>query len=226
MKIHVLTIFPEIFSGFLSESIIKIAQEKSLLEIVLSDFREFAADKHRSVDDSPYGGGPGMLLMPDPVVKSAEAILEQCAQRPRIILLTPQGRRLDQKLARELSRENHLLLICGRYEGFDARIAKILQVEEISIGDYVLSGGEVPAMAVIEAVARLIPGVVGDPESPITESFTENRLEYPQYTRPADYRGEKVPDVLLSGNHAEIKKWREKQSLKRTREKRPDLFDV
>jgi len=226
VKIHVLTIFPEIFSGFLSESIIKIAQEKSLLEIVLSDFREFAADKHRSVDDSPYGGGPGMLLMPDPVVKSAEAILEQCAQRPRIILLTPQGRRLDQKLARELSRENHLLLICGRYEGFDARIAKILQVEEISIGDYVLSGGEVPAMAVIEAVARLIPGVVGDPESPITESFTENRLEYPQYTRPADYRGEKVPDVLLSGNHAEIKKWREKQSLKRTREKRPDLFDV
>jgi len=223
----VFTIFPGIFDGFLSESIVKAAIDAKKIAVRLHNMRDWADDKHAKMDDGPYGGGPGMVLKVDRVVPCVEEVRNQEAEPGRLLMLTPQGRRFDQRLAEELAQEKRLLLICGRYEGFDERVDAILQPEEISIGDYVLNGGEVAAMVVIEAVMRLIPGVLGDADSSRFDSFsTGNRLlDCAQYTRPREYRGLEVPEVLLNGNHAEIDRWREQNSLERTRQKRPDLVD-
>ena len=225
MRIDLLSLFPGMFSGVFGESIVKRAQEKGLLEIALTNIRDYAKDNHRSVDDRPFGGGSGMVLMCEPLFAAVEDVSGQGEPIDEVILLTPQGRRFDQKVANELAGKSRLMLIAGHYEGFDERIREHLATMEISIGDYVLSGGEVPAMVVVDAIARLLPGVLGDEYSSVEESFSEGLLEYPQYTRPADFRGWQVPNVLLSGNHAEIKKWRQEQSQKRTRCKRPDLLN-
>ena len=220
MEIDVLTLFPEMFAGVLSASILKIAQEKGLAAFRLVDIRDFAADRHGTVDDRPFGGGPGMVLTPEPVfaaVEHAEALSETSATR---VLLTPQGERLTQDVARELAGKPRLLLICGRYEGFDERIRLGLQPRELSIGDYVLTGGELPAMVLIDAVVRLVPGVLGKETSLEEESFANGLLEYPHYTRPREYRGMKVPDVLLSGNHEQIRRWRLEASQRRTQSRR------
>lgn len=233
MRIHVLTLFPGLFDGFLDETIVRIAQEKGALEVDLVDFREFATDRHRKVDDRPFGGGPGMLLMPDPIVRAVEAIERaresvdhEAASRtrenlrrekPHRVMLTPTGAPLTQETVERLAKLHELVLLCGRYEGFDERVRQVLDWEEISIGDYVLSGGEVPAMVVIDAIARLLPGVLGDDESVVRESFRNGLLDYPQYTRPREYRGLEVPEVLLSGDHARIEAWRAEQARERTR---------
>lgn len=229
MRIHVLTLFPGLFDGFLDETIVRIAQEKGALEVDLVDFREFAVDRHRKVDDRPFGGGPGMLLMPDPIVRAVEAI-----ERARIevdpaagplprVMLTPTGAPLTQETVERLAKLPELVLLCGRYEGFDERVRQVLDWEEISIGDYVLSGGEVPAMVVIDTIARLLPGVLGDDESVVRESFRHGLLDYPQYTRPREYRGLEVPEVLLSGDHAKIEAWRAEQARERTRRRNDRL---
>lgn len=223
MRIDILTLFPEMFENVLGHSILKIAREKALVQYNLFNIREYAENK-RCVDDRPYGGGPGMVMKPEPVFNTVDAIEREAGARCRKILLTPQGACLSQSIARELAKESHVMLICGHYEGFDERIRLGLNATEISIGDYVLSGGEIPAMVVIDAVVRLIPGVLGDQESTASESFSESSLEYPQYTRPAEYRGMKVPSVLTSGNHQKIKDWKRVQSLERTLERRPDLL--
>ena len=224
MRIDLLNLFPEMFTGVFEHSIIKRAREKGLLELVLTDIRDYATDIHRSVDDRPYGGGSGMVMMCGPVFAAVEDVAEQGGAIDEVILLTPQGRRFDQALARELAGKQRLVLIAGRYEGFDERIREHLATREISIGDYVLSGGEIPAMAIVDAVARLLPGVLGDAYSPVEESFQEGLLEYPHYTRPADFGGWPVPDILLSGHHAEIRKWRQEQAQRRTQQRRPDLL--
>ena len=223
MRIDVLTLFPAMFAGVFGESIIKRAQEKGLLELVLTNIRDYALDAHRSVDDKPYGGGAGMVLMCQPVF---DAVAELSGAGPavdEVVLLTPQGRTFDQQLARDLVGKKRLILIAGHYEGFDERIRTDLATMEVSVGDYVLSGGEVPAMAVVDAVTRLLPGVLGAAESIEEESFSGPWLEYPQYTRPAEYGQMKVPEVLLSGNHQAIRQWRDEQVRKRTEKKRPDL---
>jgi tRNA (guanine37-N1)-methyltransferase len=220
MRFDVLTLFPEIFSGYLSQSILSKAIDRGLISVQLWNIRDWATGKHRSVDDRPYGGGAGMVLRCEPVFACVEAV--QAAAPPgQLIMLTPQGRRLDQRMVEELARSSRLLLLCGRYEGFDERIRIGLQPTEISIGDYVTSGGEVPAMAIVDAVARLIPGVIGDESSHRDESFAESELmEYPHYTRPREFRGMRVPDTLVKGNHQEIERWRRRQSEIRTRERR------
>jgi len=223
MRIDVLTLFPRIFEGFLDESIVRIAQDKGSADIHLWDIRDYTDDKHRKVDDRPYGGGPGMVLMPGPVFAAAEAAEADAVEPSRMFLLTPQGRTLDQALARELAGERRLMFICGRYEGFDERIRIGLGAEELSVGDYVLAGGETAAMVAIEAVTRLIPGVLGHPESTEHESFEGNTLDFPQYTRPPVFRTMAVPDVLLSGDHERVRRWREAQAVRRTQERRPDL---
>lgn len=223
MRVDVLTLFPPMFDGVLGCSIVKRAREKGAIDVHLHDFREFTEDRHRSVDDTPYGGGPGMVLRPEPIIRAVEAIPGH--QQARVVLLSPQGRRLDQRRVTALAEDTHLILICGHYEGFDERIRLILQPEELSVGDYVLTGGELPAMIVIDAIARLQPGVLGDAASVVDESFSEDRLEYPHYTRPASYRGHDVPEVLRSGHHARIEAWRREQSEQRTRERRPDLIE-
>lgn len=227
MRIDVLTLFGEMFAGVLSQSILKRAQEKGLLKVVLRNIRDFATDKHASVDDRPYGGGAGMVLMAQPVFDAVEAVQKLDKPADEIVLLSPQGARFNQEMARELAKSQRVILIAGHYEGFDERIRTNLATREISIGDYVLSGGELPAMVLIDAIARLIPGVLGSEGSTIEESFgqdeNENMLEYPQYTRPAEFRGLKVPDILLSGNHQAIKDWRRRQAEIRTRQRRPDL---
>lgn len=218
MQVHVLTLFPGAFDGFLAESIVRIAQEKNALTVDLIDFRRFATDKHASVDDRPFGGGPGMLLKPEPIFRAIEDLEARRGPIPRI-LLTPTGRPLTQELVVELAAEPEFALLCGRYEGFDERIQLGLEFEEISIGDYVLSGGEVPAMVIIDAVARLLPGVLGDDESALNESFQGSLLDFPQYTRPREFRGMEVPEVLLSGDHKKIEAWRRSASLQRTLER-------
>ncbi|MFC5541275.1 MAG: tRNA (guanosine(37)-N1)-methyltransferase TrmD [Bacilli bacterium] len=223
MKIHVLTLFPEMFPGVFGSSILKKAQEKGLVEIEVSNIRDFSDNKHKQVDDYPYGGGAGMVLKPEPVFRAVETITE--GRKPRVILMCPQGERFTQKKAEELANEEELVFICGHYEGYDERIREHLVTDEISIGDFVLTGGEIPAMAVIDAVVRLIPGVLGQEASHIHDSFSTGLLEHPHYTRPQDFRGMKVPDVLLSGNHQKIEEWRMEQSLKRTFERRPDLLE-
>ncbi len=219
MKVDVLTLFPAMFAGPLDESIISRARENGRLELAIHDLRDWTHDRHRTVDDEPYGGGPGMVLKPEPIFEAIEALTNDTTQ---VVMLTPQGEPFGQPKARALSAHGHLLLLCGSYEGFDERIRTRVH-HEISIGDYVLTNGALPAMVVIDAVTRLLPGVLGDDASSAEESFSEGMLEYPQYTRPADFRGMKVPEVLLSGNHAEIEKWRREQAAQRTAERRPDL---
>jgi tRNA (guanine37-N1)-methyltransferase len=225
MRFDVATLFPEIFSGYLSQSLLSKAIDRGLVEVVLHDIRAWSTDKHRRVDDRPFGGGPGMLIAAPPVVDCVEAIQTKAAGPARTIMLSPQGRRLDQRLVDELSRESRLILICGRYEGIDQRAIDILQADEISIGDFVLNGGEVAAMAVIDATIRYVPGVLGDEESCRQDSFSSDpkRLEAPQYTRPREYRGLEPPEVLLSGDHQAIARWRAETSQRRTEELRPDL---
>lgn len=225
MRIDVLTLFPEMFESPLSHSILNRAREAGIVDIVLTNIRDFAAGKYRKVDDKPYGGGAGMVMMPQPVFDCFEHVEKLSAEKGRVILLTPQGRKFNQARAAELSGEKRLILISGRYEGFDERIRTGLAAEQISIGDYVLSGGELAAMIVIDAVVRLLPGALGDEDSPKDDSFSQDLLEYPQYTRPEVFRGMKVPDVLLSGNHGEIAQWRRQQALERTKKQRPDLLD-
>jgi len=224
MRIDVLTLFPEMFESPLSYSILKRAQESNIVEIVLTNIRDFARDKYRKVDDKPYGGGPGMVMMPGPVFDCFEYVEKLSPEKGRVILLTPQGQKFDQKKAAELSGEKRLILIAGRYEGFDERIREGLGAEQISTGDFVLSGGELAAMVIIDAVVRLLAGALGDEGSASDESFSEGLLEYPQYTRPEVFRGMKVPDVLLSGDHKKIAQWRRQMAVERTKKHRPDLL--
>jgi tRNA (guanine37-N1)-methyltransferase len=221
MNIDVITLFPATFRGPLDESILQRARERGIVSIRLVDLRDFTHDKHRTVDDKPFGGGPGMLLKPEPLFEAVESLR---APDSFVILLTPQGQSLRQPLVRELAQKRHLILICGHYEGVDERVREHLADAEVSIGDYVLTSGNLPAMVLIDAVVRLLPGALGDDQSPHDESFSGNRLEYPQYTRPAEFRGWKVPEVLVSGDHAAIARWREEQRQLRTRKRRPDLL--
>jgi tRNA (guanine37-N1)-methyltransferase len=221
MKIAVLTLFPGMFAGPLDESIVKRAREAGLLELTLHNLRDYAHDRHRTVDDRPFGGGPGMLLKPEPLFEAVEKLARETT---RVVLLSPAGRTFNQAIARELAQLDDLLLISGHYEGFDERVREHLADDEISIGDYVLTNGALPAMVIIDAVTRLLPGALGDDASSQEESFSHGLLEYPQYTRPADFRSMKVPEVLLSGNHAQIAKWRAEQASARTKERRPDLL--
>ncbi|MDP4083014.1 MAG: tRNA (guanosine(37)-N1)-methyltransferase TrmD [Bacillota bacterium] len=226
MKIDVLTLFPEMFSGVFGQSILKKAAEKEAVEFNLVNFRDFADNKHQSVDDYPYGGGAGMVLKPQPIFDAVADLTKHTEnKKTRIILLCPQGERHTQKKAEELANEEHLIFICGHYEGYDERIREYLVTDELSIGDYVLTGGELGAMVVIDSVVRLLPEVLGNEESHIKDSFSTGMLEHPHYTRPADFRGMAVPDVLVSGNHKFIEEWRVKEALRRTLLRRPDLFD-
>lgn len=222
MRFTILTLFPEFFDSPLSTSMLKKGQERGSLSFVIVNIRDFATDKHRMTDDTPYGGGEGMVMKVEPIVAALESLDEE-THRPYRILLSPQGRLLDQSHAEELAAKPALALVCGRYEGVDARVNAFVD-EELSVGDYVLSGGEVAALVVIDAVARLVPGTLGSPASKYTESFSDGLLEYPQFTRPAEFRGLRVPDVLLSGDHAAIARWRRQESLRRTWERRPDLL--
>src|SRR5579875_691164 len=219
MRIDIFTLFPGMFQGPFTESILKRAQERGLLELALHNIRDATTDKHHVVDDYPYGGGVGMVMKPEPIFAAVEAVY----QGGPIILMTPQGRLFNQQIARELAQEPRLTLLCGHYEGVDERVCQHLVTDELSIGDYVLTGGELAAMVVVDAVARLIPGVLSE-GSPDEESHSTPLLEYPHYTRPAEFRGWRVPDILLSGHHEQIARWRRKQALKRTRQRRPDLF--
>ncbi|NUQ61237.1 MAG: tRNA (guanosine(37)-N1)-methyltransferase TrmD [Pirellulales bacterium] len=228
MRLDVLTLFPEIFSGYLGQGLLKRAIERKLVEVRLHNIRDWSADaKHKKVDDRPFGGGPGMVVMVEPVVACVEAVRAEQADPGHLVMLSPQGRRLDQAVVEELAACQRVLLLCGRYEGFDERVRLILKPDEISLGDFVLNGGEVAAMAVIDAVMRLVPGVLGDEQSSREDSFSgENRwLEFAQYTRPREFRGLEVPPILLSGNHEEIARWRKQNALLRTRDRRPDLID-
>jgi tRNA (guanine37-N1)-methyltransferase len=258
MRFDVLTLFPEIFSGYLGQSLLKLAIERGLVQVHLHDIRDWAAGRHRVVDDRPFGGGPGMVLKPEPVVECVEAVqagqpaparvgnettetrgaavegaVTVVAGEPyrlepgHLVMLTPQGRRLTQPIVEELSCHKRLVLLCGRYEGFDDRIRQILQPDEISIGDYILGGGEVASMVIIDAVVRLVPGVLGDEQSPWDDSFSsdDRLLEGPQYTRPREFRGLSVPEVLLGGNHEQITRWRREESIRKTRERRADLLN-
>lgn len=228
MRFDVLTLFPEMFSGYLGQSLLHKALVAGLVDIQLHDFRDWTHDKHRQVDDRPFGGGPGMVLKVEPVVECVEAVQQQGPKPGKVILLSPQGRRLDQPRVEQLAQEPRLILLCGRYEGFDQRILDILHPEEISIGDYVLNGGEVAAMTLIDTTIRLVPGVLGDELSSHEDSFSRgNRwLEFAQYTRPRDYRGHAVPEVLLSGDHQAIAAWRKQQSYLKTCRRRADLLDT
>jgi tRNA (guanine37-N1)-methyltransferase len=235
MRIDVLTLFPEMFTGVFGASILGKARDKGIVSLSTVNFRDFSGNKHNTVDDMPYGGGGGMVLKAEPIFGAVEHLLEQTSEgqadsrepsdsSPRIILLCPQGAPFSQQIAQELSGESHLIFICGHYEGYDERIRQQLVTDELSVGDYVLTGGELPAMVIIDAVVRLLPGVLGNDQSAVTDSFSDGLLEYPHYTRPAEFRGWRVPDALLSGHHAEIAKWRRHQSLERTLERRPDLL--
>ena len=243
MRIDIITIFPNMFAPVLNESIVKRAQEKGKVSMFVHDLRDFSDDLHRKVDDRPFGGGPGMVMRPKPIFnavkyierisgdaccnsqrKASDCQVRASGKRKRIILLSPQGKLFNQHLAKNLSKCKHLILICGHYEGIDGRVRKYLVDEEVSVGDYVLTGGELPAMIIADCIIRLIPGVLGEKKSLYFESFEGNLLEYPQYTRPANYRGMKVPSVLLSGNHKKIEKWRQDQAVKITKQRRPDLF--
>ncbi|WP_042203600.1 tRNA (guanosine(37)-N1)-methyltransferase TrmD [Paenibacillus camerounensis] len=244
MRIDVLTLFPEMCEGVFSTSILGKARDKGIVSLNAVNFRDFSGNKHNTVDDTPYGGGGGMVLKPDPIFAAVEHVLgippvtaeslkednsvveEEARVKPRIILMCPQGKTYNQKIAEELAKEQHLIFICGHYEGYDERIREHLVTDELSIGDYVLTGGELPALTVIDSVVRLQPGALGNETSAITDSFSTGLLEYPHYTRPAEFRGWKVPDMLLSGHHANIELWRREQALQRTLERRPDLLET
>jgi tRNA (guanine37-N1)-methyltransferase len=226
MRIDILCLFPEMFVSPLNESIIKRAREQGLVDVIIHDIRDYTHDKHHTADDYPYGGGPGMVLKPEPIFEAAETVKQQLGvgEIP-LILLTPQGRLFSQSVAQELALYSNLMLICGHYEGVDERICEHLATDQISIGDYVLSGGELAALVVVDAVARLIPGVLGSEDSAGNDSHSDGLLEYPQYTRPPSYRGWSVPSVLLSGNHGEVAQWRHRQAIVRTAKRRPDLLE-
>ncbi len=226
MRIDVLTLFPEMFSGYVGQSLLKRAIDAGIVDVRLHNIRDWAQGKHRQVDDRPFGGGPGMVLRPEPVVDCVEAVRADTGEAGHLVLLTPQGRKLDQRIVEELAEKSRLICVCGRYEGVDQRAIDILQPDEISIGDYILGGGEVAAMVLVDAVVRLVPGVLGDEESNRQDSFSGDPplLEFAQYTRPRVYRGLTVPEVLMSGNHPEIARWREEQKIQRTRERRSDLL--
>ena len=224
MKIDILSLFPEMFKGPLTQSIVGKAIEKQLLDVEVTDFRDYTTNKQRHVDDTPYGGGAGMLLQAQPIYDALDAIAAKNDGLGKVILLDPVGRKFDQKVAEELSQEKHLTFICGHYEGYDERIRERV-TDEISLGDFVLTGGELGAMVVIDATVRLLPDALGNRESALGDSFSMGLLEYPQYTRPADFRGMKVPEVLTSGNHQKIAEWRNKEALRRTYERRPDLLE-
>lgn len=221
MKIDVLTLFPEMFGGALDVSIVQRARSTGILDLRIHNLRDYTHDRHKTVDDRPFGGGPGMILKPEPLFEAVENLAEE---RTRVILMTPAGRTFTQAMARELAQCEHLVFICASYEGVDERVREALADDELSIGDYVLTNGGLPAMVVIDAVTRLLPGALGDDESALDESFSQGLLEYPHYTRPAEFRGMKVPEILLSGHHAEIEKWRSEQAKARTMERRPDLL--
>lgn len=225
MRVDIVTILPRLFDGFLAHGMVGLARRRGRLEVVAHDLRDWTDDRHRSVDDAPYGGGPGMIMKPGPLVAAVEAIAgpRGPARRGRVVLLSPAGRRFDQAMAGRLAGETALTLVCGRYEGVDQRVADLAVDEEVSIGDYVLSGGEVAAMVVVETVSRLLEGVLGNPESAASDSFGAGLLEGPQYTRPAELRGLRVPEVLLSGDHGAVARWRSEQAKRITRERRPDL---
>ena len=225
MKFDVVTIFPRMLQAPIEDGIVHRAIEAGIVSIGVHDLRAFTDDRHRSVDDQPFGGGPGMVMKAEPFLRAVETLTAGEPEAARaVVLLSPRGQRFDQRMAERLSRLDHVVLLCGRYEGIDERVREALATEEMSIGDYVLSGGEVPALAVIDAVARLVPGVVGDDQSVEADSFTRGLLDFPHYTRPAEFEGLKVPDVLLSGHHGEIRRWRRETALKRTVERRPDLL--
>lgn len=234
MRMDVLTLFPEMFDGVFNSSILGKAQDKGIVSLNAINFRDYAGNKHSSVDDMPYGGGGGMVLKPEPIFSAVEDVLSRRKQEmdtssvpvspPRVILMCPQGETFTQRKAEELAKEEHIVFICGHYEGYDERIRQYLVTDELSIGDYVLTGGEVPAMVVIDSIARLLPGVLGNENSAVSDSFSTGLLEYPHYTRPAEYRGWKVPDILLSGHHANVADWRRKEALRRTWQRRPDLL--
>ncbi|NJH85884.1 tRNA (guanosine(37)-N1)-methyltransferase TrmD [Staphylococcus agnetis] len=223
MRVDYLTLFPEMFEGVLNASILKRAREKQILQTRTINFRDYANNKHNQVDDYPYGGGQGMVLKPEPIFNAMRDL--DTTEHTRVILMTPQGRRFDQQQAESLAKADHLVFICGHYEGYDERIRETLVTDEFSVGDFVLTGGELPAMVMTDAIVRLIPEVLGNQVSHEDDSFSSGLLEYPQYTRPRTFEGHDVPDVLLSGNHAHIEKWRREQSLIRTLEKRPDLLE-
>lgn len=226
MRISIVTIFPDAVRPFLAASLLGKAADKGLIRVDVHDLRDYTTNKHRKVDDEPYGGGPGMVMTAEPFFAAVEAIApDRKPDAPRVVLLSPQGRRLTQDVVKELAAVPSLVLLCGRYEGIDERVAQHLADDEVSVGDYVLAGGEAAALVVVDAVARVLPGVVGDPESVARESFEGGRLDYPHYTRPEEFRGHKVPDVLLSGHHREIQRWRREEAERRTRERRPDLGD-
>ncbi|BBN98639.1 tRNA (guanosine(37)-N1)-methyltransferase TrmD [Sporolactobacillus terrae] len=225
MKIDILSLFPEMFDGVLQSSIIGKAAEKGAVSFRVTNFRDFTTNKHNKVDDYPFGGGAGMVLMPQPLFDAVDAVRSKQCAKPRIILTSPQGKPFKQRDAELLSKESGLIFICGHYEGFDERIPQHLATDEYSIGDFVMTGGELAAMAMIDSVVRLLPGVLGNDTSAVTDSFSTGLLEHPHYTRPADFRGMKVPDLLLSGNHEKIAEWRLKESLRRTYERRPDLLE-
>jgi tRNA (guanine37-N1)-methyltransferase len=221
MKIDVLTLFPAMFTGPLDESIIKRARDTGRLDLAIHQLRNYAHDRHKTVDDRPFGGGPGMLLKPEPIF---EAVEDLARENTHVVLMSPSGRAFSQAIAQELATREHLLLVSGHYEGFDERVREQLADDELSIGDYVLTNGALPVMVIVDAVTRLLPGVLGDDESAHQDSFSDGLLEYPQYTRPAEFRGMKVPEILLSGNHAQIAQWRAEQARQRTKERRPDLL--
>lgn len=235
MRMDVLTLFPEMFEGVFTSSILGKAQEKGIVSLSAVNFRNYAGNKHGTVDDTPYGGGGGMVLKPDPIFRAVEDLLgrtesEQehtasAGRPPRVILMCPQGETFTQRKAEELAGEEHLIFICGHYEGYDERIREHLVTDELSIGDYVLTGGELPAMVIIDSITRLLPGVLGNELSAVTDSFSTGLLEYPHYTRPVEFRGWKVPDILLSGHHANIEDWRRREALRRTLDRRPDLLE-
>ncbi|NLV35836.1 MAG: tRNA (guanosine(37)-N1)-methyltransferase TrmD [Clostridiaceae bacterium] len=225
MKFDILTIFPEIFDAILGSSIIGRAQEKGLVSVDAHNIRDFSKDKHKKTDDYPYGGGNGLVMLAQPIYDAYRSIVKELDYKPHFIYMSPQGKPLDQKLVEDLSKHEHIILLCGHYEGVDERILEELVDEEISIGDYVLTGGELPAMVLVDAISRTIPGVLSNEESYEEESHKDGLLEYPQYTRPADFMGKQVPEVLLSGHHANITKWRRLQALRRTKARRPDMYE-
>ncbi|AZP96115.1 tRNA(m1G37)methyltransferase [Latilactobacillus curvatus] len=224
MKIDVLSLFPDMVQNGLSQSIIGKAIDRDLIDLEVTDFRDFSVNKHNSVDDAPYGGGAGMLLRPQPIFEAMDQVNAKNPRHKRVILLDPAGVTFNQKVAEEFAQEDHLVFICGHYEGYDERI-RTLVTDEVSLGDFVVTGGELGAMVMIDAISRLVPGVLGNEQSAVTDSFSTGLLEHPQYTRPPEYRGLKVPEVLMKGNHKLINEWREKMSLKRTYERRPDLLE-
>jgi tRNA (guanine37-N1)-methyltransferase len=224
MRIDILSLFPEMFTGVLQHSIMKNAQEKEAVHFSVVNFRDYSSNKHKNVDDYPYGGGAGMVLTPQPIFDAVEDLTSKSNAHPRVVLMCPQGKRFNQEMAEELAKEEHLIFICGHYEGYDERIREHLVTDEISIGDYVLTGGELASMVIVDSVVRLLPGVLGNEISHKGDSFSTGYLEHPQYTRPFEYRGHKVPDVLISGNHKLIDEWRSRESLRRTFLRRPDLI--